>query len=182
LPCRTVIDPYSIRLQYNSVDEYGEEFINEPFVVYNSNKMVYMDIIGGINLYGNYNEEYDYYDGGNLMAADIYRNTFYAEEFNTYSMYTNEIYSEYIETLNTNTGKLNTNSIFLNNTPYTPKTITIDGKTTTVLVAFDDYLCFTAEEPNSTIKMVKSSYSAPTVYLETSTTGEEGSWTEFFVD
>ena len=41
-------------------------------------------------------------------------------------------------------------------------------------------LTFTAEEAGSTIKMVKSS-SAPTVYLETSPTGEEGSWSDFIV-
>ena len=41
-------------------------------------------------------------------------------------------------------------------------------------------LCFTAEEAGSTIKMFKNS-SAPTVYLETSTTSEEGSWTDFTV-
>ena len=39
-------------------------------------------------------------------------------------------------------------------------------------------LTFTAEEAGSTIKMVKSD-SAPTVYLETSPTGEEGSWSDF---
>jgi hypothetical protein len=43
------------------------------------------------------------------------------------------------------------------------------------------YLCFTAEEAGSTVKMSKNS-SAPTVYLETSPTGEEGSWTDFTVD
>ena len=43
-----------------------------------------------------------------------------------------------------------------------------------------DPLCFTAEEAGSTIKMSKSS-SAPTVYLETSYTGEEGSWSDFIV-
>ena len=43
-----------------------------------------------------------------------------------------------------------------------------------------DPLCFTAEEAGSTIEMVKSS-SAPTVYLETSYTGEEGSWSDFIV-
>ena len=41
-------------------------------------------------------------------------------------------------------------------------------------------LTFTAEEAGSTIKMVKSR-SAPTVYLETSSTGEEGSWSDFIV-
>ena len=41
-------------------------------------------------------------------------------------------------------------------------------------------LCFTAEQANSTIKMSKSG-SAPTVYLETSRTGEEGSWSNFTV-
>ena len=41
-------------------------------------------------------------------------------------------------------------------------------------------LTFTAEEAGSTIKMVKSG-SAPTVYLETSYTGEEGSWSDFIV-
>ena len=43
------------------------------------------------------------------------------------------------------------------------------------------YLCFTAEKAGSTIKMAKNTSSAPTVYLETSPTSEEGSWTEFFV-
>ena len=43
-----------------------------------------------------------------------------------------------------------------------------------------NYLCFTAEEAGSTVKMSKSG-SAPTVYLETSPTGEEGSWTDFTV-
>ena len=43
-----------------------------------------------------------------------------------------------------------------------------------------DPLCFTAKEAGSTIKMVKRS-SAPTVYLETSPTGEEGSWSDFIV-
>jgi hypothetical protein len=42
-------------------------------------------------------------------------------------------------------------------------------------------LCFTAEEAGSTVAMTTYG-SAPTVYLETSPTGEEGSWTEFFVD
>jgi hypothetical protein len=42
------------------------------------------------------------------------------------------------------------------------------------------YLCFTAEEAGSTVKMRKFG-SAPTVYLETSTTGKEGSWTDFTV-
>ena len=41
-------------------------------------------------------------------------------------------------------------------------------------------LTFTAEQAGSTIKMVKSD-SAPTVYLETSYTGEEGSWSDFIV-
>ena len=41
-------------------------------------------------------------------------------------------------------------------------------------------LTFTAEQAGSTIKMSKSS-SAPTVYLETSPTGEEGSWSDFIV-
>ena len=41
-------------------------------------------------------------------------------------------------------------------------------------------LTFTAEQAGSTIKMVKSG-SAPTVYLETSPTGEEGSWSDFIV-
>ena len=41
-------------------------------------------------------------------------------------------------------------------------------------------LTFTAEQAGSTIKMVKSG-SAPTVYLETSSTGEEGSWSDFIV-
>ena len=39
-------------------------------------------------------------------------------------------------------------------------------------------LCFTAEEAKSTVKMIKAN-EAPTVYLETSTTGEEGSWSEY---
>jgi hypothetical protein len=43
-----------------------------------------------------------------------------------------------------------------------------------------NYLCFTAEEAGSTIKMSKSG-SAPTVYLETSPTGEDGSWSEYIV-
>ena len=42
-------------------------------------------------------------------------------------------------------------------------------------------LTFTAKQANSTIKMVKRG-SAPTVYLETSTTGEEGSWSDFIVN
>lgn len=41
-------------------------------------------------------------------------------------------------------------------------------------------LTFTAEQANSTIRMVKSG-SAPTVYLEASPTGEEGSWSDFIV-
>ena len=41
-------------------------------------------------------------------------------------------------------------------------------------------LCFTAEEANSTIKMLKNG-PAPTVYLETSTTGDDGSWSDFTV-
>ena len=41
-------------------------------------------------------------------------------------------------------------------------------------------LCFTAEEAGSTIKMSKHR-SPPTVYLETSSTGEEGSWSDFIV-
>ena len=41
-------------------------------------------------------------------------------------------------------------------------------------------LTFTAEEAGSTIKMSKYG-SAPTVYLETSSTGEEGSWSDFIV-
>ena len=41
-------------------------------------------------------------------------------------------------------------------------------------------LTFTAEEAGSTIKMSKNG-SAPTVYLETSPTGEEGSWSDFIV-
>ena len=41
-------------------------------------------------------------------------------------------------------------------------------------------LTFTAEEAGSTIKMSKYG-SAPTVYLETSYTGEEGSWSDFIV-
>jgi hypothetical protein len=44
-----------------------------------------------------------------------------------------------------------------------------------------NYLCFTAEQVNSTVRMSKSSSSAPTVYLETSTTGEDGSWSDFTV-
>ena len=43
-----------------------------------------------------------------------------------------------------------------------------------------DPLCFTAEEAGSTIKMSKHR-SPPTVYLETSYTGEEGSWSDFIV-
>jgi hypothetical protein len=43
-----------------------------------------------------------------------------------------------------------------------------------------DYLCFTAEQANSTVKMSKTS-SAPIVYLETSPSGEEGSWSDFTV-
>ena len=43
-----------------------------------------------------------------------------------------------------------------------------------------DPLCFTAEEAGSTIKMSKHR-SPPTVYLETSPTGEEGSWSDFIV-
>jgi hypothetical protein len=46
--------------------------------------------------------------------------------------------------------------------------------------ATPNYLCFTAEEANSTVKMSKSG-SAPTVYLETSPTGKEGSWSDFTV-
>ena len=42
-------------------------------------------------------------------------------------------------------------------------------------------LCFTAEEAGSTIKMVKTSSSAPTVYLETSPTSKEGSWSDFII-
>ena len=42
-------------------------------------------------------------------------------------------------------------------------------------------LTFTAEEAGSTIEMVNNG-SAPTVYLETSYTGEEGSWSDFIVD
>ena len=41
-----------------------------------------------------------------------------------------------------------------------------------------DPLCFTAEEAGSTVTMLIKG-SAPTVYLETSPTGEEGSWTDF---
>ena len=41
-------------------------------------------------------------------------------------------------------------------------------------------LCFTAEEANSTITM-SAVDSAPTVYLETSSTGEDGSWSDFTV-
>ena len=41
-------------------------------------------------------------------------------------------------------------------------------------------LTFTAEEAGSTIKMVKYDL-APNVYLETSYTGEEGSWSDFIV-
>jgi hypothetical protein len=43
-----------------------------------------------------------------------------------------------------------------------------------------DYLCFTAEQANSTVKMTPRR-GAPTVYLETSTTGEDGSWSDFTV-
>ena len=42
------------------------------------------------------------------------------------------------------------------------------------------YLKFTAEEANSTISM-SANGSAPTVYLETSTTGDDGSWSDFTV-
>ena len=41
-------------------------------------------------------------------------------------------------------------------------------------------LTFTAEEAGSTVTMAKSS-SAPDVYLETSPTGEEGTWSDFTV-
>ena len=41
-------------------------------------------------------------------------------------------------------------------------------------------LCFTAEEAGSTISMNRYG-SAPTVYLETSPTGKEGSWSDFTV-
>jgi hypothetical protein len=44
-----------------------------------------------------------------------------------------------------------------------------------------DYLCFTAEEANSTVMMTAYG-SAPTVYLETSPTGKEGNWSDFTVD
>jgi hypothetical protein len=40
-------------------------------------------------------------------------------------------------------------------------------------------LTFTAEEPNATL--ILQSYGGPTVTLETSTTGEEGSWTPYNV-
>jgi hypothetical protein len=43
-------------------------------------------------------------------------------------------------------------------------------------------LCFTAKEAGSTVMMKKSDSSAPTVYLETSTTGKNGSWSNFTVD
>jgi hypothetical protein len=43
-----------------------------------------------------------------------------------------------------------------------------------------DYLCFTAEQANSTVKMTPRR-GAPTVYLETSPTGEDGSWSDFTV-
>jgi hypothetical protein len=43
-----------------------------------------------------------------------------------------------------------------------------------------DYLCFTAEQANSTVKM-SANGSAPTVYLETSPTAEEGTWSDFTV-
>lgn len=42
-------------------------------------------------------------------------------------------------------------------------------------------LCFTAEQAGSTIRMARRD-SAPTVYLETSSTGKEGSWSDFTVD
>ena len=44
-----------------------------------------------------------------------------------------------------------------------------------------DPLCFTAVEAGSTITMSKNS-SAPLVYLETSPTGKEGTWSDFTVD
>lgn len=56
------------------------------------------------------------------------------------------------------------------------KQIFVDTKVTTVIPV----LYFTAEAANSTISMSKSG-SAPTVYLETSPTGEKGSWTDFTV-
>ena len=42
-------------------------------------------------------------------------------------------------------------------------------------------LTFTAEQANSTVRMASGASSAPAVYLETSRTGEEGSWTDFTV-
>ena len=42
-------------------------------------------------------------------------------------------------------------------------------------------LTFTAEEAGSTVKMFKSSSEAPTVYLETSRTGKDGSWSSYNV-
>ena len=52
-----------------------------------------------------------------------------------------------------------------------------------------DPLCFTAKEAGSTIKMRQTSdmtdegeiITAQTIYLETSFTGDEGSWTDFIV-
>jgi hypothetical protein len=41
-------------------------------------------------------------------------------------------------------------------------------------------LTFTAEEPNATFRLVKG-YTSPDVTLETSTTGEEGTWTPYTV-
>jgi hypothetical protein len=41
-------------------------------------------------------------------------------------------------------------------------------------------LCFTAEEAGSTVKMTTIG-SVPTVYLETSPTGEDGTWSDFIV-
>ena len=43
------------------------------------------------------------------------------------------------------------------------------------------FLCFTAEEAGSTISM-RSNGAAPTVYLETSLTGEDGTWSDFIVN
>ena len=66
--------------------------------------------------------------------------------------------------------------IYLGNPPENiKKWIKENYKSTT-----PNYLCFTAEEAGSTITMVKEG-DAPTVYLETSPTGEEGSWTDFTV-
>ena len=56
------------------------------------------------------------------------------------------------------------------------KTNFVESKVTTVIPV----LYFTAEQANSTISMSKNG-SAPTVYLETSSTGEDGSWSDFTV-